>query len=375
MRILYVFRSLAIWGGIERILVDKMNYLVNNYGYEVFLLTANQGNHPVPYRLSDKVITEDLNIRFHDQYKYKGISRLIDSFKRIRLFRKKLKYKIGVISPDIIVCVADGYQVSIVKVKGKIPLLVEAHNNYSYLSQGRGLFQRLSFRQQRRYLLKVQAIVTLTQADANEWKRKYKGVKVIPNFVQLNKTGLYSTNDNKRVIFVGRLEEQKRIFDVLYIWQKVYQKYSDWQLDIYGDGDYRKQVECVSAKLNANIIIHPPTNRIFDCYRESDLLILTSEYEPFGLVIPEAMSCGLPVVSYRSPYGPETIITDEQDGYLVPLGNREAFIDRLSLLMGNVKMRQEMGHRAIISSQRFSADIIMPKWKNLIEELVYRQGS
>lgn len=372
MKILYVFRSLAIWGGIERILVDKMNYLVNNYGYDVFLLTANQGDHPIPYRLSDRVIKEDLNIRFHDQYNYKGVHRLWDRFKRIRMFRKKLKNKIRDIKPDIIVCVADGYQVSIVKVKGKIPLLVEAHNNYSYLFQGHGLFQRLAFRQQRRYLLKVQAIVTLTQADANFWKRKYENVNVIPNFVQLNNTGIFSTNDNKRVIFVGRIEEQKRIFDVLDIWQKVFQQYPDWQLNIFGDGsgEYREQVECIYRKQNANIVIHSPTNKIFDYYRKSDLLILTSEYEPFGLVIPEAMSCGLPVVSYRSPFGPESIITDGQDGFLVPLGNKDAFVDRLTFLMGNLSLRQEMGRRAVISSQRYSANIIMPKWKTLFERLV-----
>lgn len=369
MRILYVFRSLAIWGGIERILVDKMNYLVNGYGYEVFMLTANQGNHPVPYPLSEKVIIEDLNIRFHDQYNYKGLHRLYDKFKRIRLFRKKLKIKIDIISPDVIVCVSDGYQVSLVKVKGKIPLVVEAHNNYSYMFQGIGLFQRLSFWQQRRYLRKVQAIVTLTQADANDWKQKYGRIKVIPNFVHLNNTGIYSSNNNKRVIFVGRLEKQKRVFDVLEIWNKVSQKYSDWQLDIYGDGDNRMQLEEFSSKMNSNIVFHEPTNRIFDCYRESDLLILTSEYEPFGLVIPEAMSCGLPVISYKSPYGPETIITDGQDGFLVPLGDKELFVERLSLLMGDLDIRHDMGLRAIISAQRFSADIIMPIWKKLFEEL------
>jgi glycosyltransferase involved in cell wall biosynthesis len=195
---------------------------------------------------------------------------------------------------------------------------------------------------------------------------------VIPNFVQLNNTGIFSTNDNKRVIFVGRIVEQKRIFDVLDIWQKVFQQYPDWQLDIFGDGsgEYREQVECIYRKQNANIVIHSPTNKIFDYYRKSDLLILTSEYEPFGLVIPEAMSCGLPVVSYRSPFGPESIITDGQDGFLVPLGNKDAFVDRLTFLMGNLSLRQEMGRRAVISSQRYSANIIMPKWKTLFERLV-----
>lgn len=370
MRLLYVFRNLAIWGGIERILVDKMNYLVTHYGYEVFMLTANQGNHPVPYPLAEGVCMEDLNIRFHDQYKYKGIRRLYDRLKRFRLFRRRLKEKIGIIRPDIIICVADDYHVSIIQIKGKIPLIVEAHNNYSYYFQGHGVLRRLSFWNQRKYLQKAEALVTLTQQDANDWKSLYKSVRVIPNIVHLNDIGMYSSNKNRRVIFVGRLEGQKRVMDVIEIWQKVFPEFPDWKLDIYGEGDYLQQLEQLTASLNMNIFMHRPTNRIFDCYRESDILVLTSEYEPFGLVIPEAMSCGLPVVSYRSPYGPESIITDGYDGFLVPLGNQEAFAERLCQLMDNVQICHEMGRHAIISSQRYSAEIIMPRWKSLFEELV-----
>ena len=70
MKVLYVFRSLAVWGGIERVLVEKMNYLSQVYGYDVYMLTSDQGNHPVPYHLDDNVHFEDLNIRFHQQYQY-----------------------------------------------------------------------------------------------------------------------------------------------------------------------------------------------------------------------------------------------------------------------------------------------------------------
>ena len=67
MRILYVFRSLAYWGGIERILVDKMNNLVSMYDYEVYMLTTDQGDHPVPYELDARVHLIDLGIRLHQQ--------------------------------------------------------------------------------------------------------------------------------------------------------------------------------------------------------------------------------------------------------------------------------------------------------------------
>ena len=106
-----------------------------------------------------------------------------------------------------------------------------------------------------------------------------------------------------------------------------------------------------------------------DAYRNSSVFVMTSLYEPFGLVIPEAMSCGLPVVSYDSPYGPAGIISDGEDGFLIPMHDIQAFANRLCQLMGDEELRKEMGHRAIESSQRFSADKIMPMWKKLFEQL------
>ena len=71
MKIIYLYPSLVIWGGVERILVDKMNYLVRHVGYEVYMITSDQGHHGIPYALDERVHFIDLNIRFHQRYQYK----------------------------------------------------------------------------------------------------------------------------------------------------------------------------------------------------------------------------------------------------------------------------------------------------------------
>ena len=109
MRILYVFHSLAYWGGIERILVDKMNYLASEYGYDLYMLTTGQGNHPIPYFLDPLVHLEDLNIRFHQQYQYHGLKRLLVYWKLTRLFKQRLADRIKKIQPDVIVCTTSSY--------------------------------------------------------------------------------------------------------------------------------------------------------------------------------------------------------------------------------------------------------------------------
>ena len=120
-------------------------------------------------------------------------------------------------------------------------------------------------------------------------------------------------------------------------------------------------------RLQMNIHINEETNDIFSKYRESSIFVLTSIYEPFGLVLPEAMSCGLPVLAFDCPYGPANIISDGEDGFLIKNRDIQSFADHLCLLIEDEKLRRQMGKKAIVSSQKFAAGNIMPEWKSLFE--------
>ena len=279
MKILYVTDALAIWGGTERIIVDKANYLAGHYGYDVHIVTANQGGHPVAYPLHPSVTHYDLSIRFHLQYQYGGIKRFIKSRQMYRLYEERL--------------------------------------------------------------------------------------------VSLNPTPTYSDCETKSVIFVGRFSTQKGIPDLLKIWKLVYQRHPDWQLHMYaGYGDEDEKLKSYIEEMGKGVVLHEPTSDIFSKYKESSMLLLTSIFEPFGLVMPEAMSCGLPVVAFDCPYGPADIITDGEDGFLIKNRDIHAFADKVCQLIENPQLRTEMGQRAIASSQRFSPEKIMPMWKQLFESMV-----
>ena len=105
-------------------------------------------------------------------------------------------------------------------------------------------------------------------------------------------------------------------------------------------------------------------------YKESSILLFTSLYEPFGLVLPEAMSCGLPVVAFDCPYGPADIVNDGVDGFLIANRSIEEYVEKVCFLIENEKLRIDMGKAGISSSQRFNECIIMPQWKKLFEELI-----
>ena len=377
MRILYVFRSLAVWGGIERILVDKMNYLVSMYSYEVYMLTTDQGKHPIPYYLEKDVKIEDLGINFHYQYRYHGLKQLIAARRYARLFKKRLAEKILAIHPDVIVCTtANSLDLNIlVKLKGGIPLVVESHSICLHtIGDHKGWFRNKWNRYQYlRALSKAEALVALTEGDAAEWRKVHPHVVVIPNLVHLN-DGAVSTLENKRVIWVGRFDYQKRPLEMVKIWEQIQPQFPDWQLDIYGEGEQLQKLENKACSLGMNIVIHPPTEYIFNCYRESSILVSTSLFEPFGLVIPEAMSCGLPVVTYDCPYGPASIIEDGKTGFLVPYNDRKEFVKKLSELFVNAKLRHRLGDKGFVISQRYDKMSIMPLWDSLFKTIINEEN-
>lgn len=366
MKIVYLYPSLAIWGGIERILVEKMNYMIRQYGYEVYMITSDQGQHPIPYDIDERVHLIDMNIRFHSRYRYNRWRREIEYYRLSRIYHARLQNLLKEIQPNVLACTSSQNVRPLLRIKGHIPLVVESHINFSHPDTWIHCIQT---RLNNYWIGKAEAVVTLTNGDAENWSRVSKHVYVIPNVVHLNNIPQYSDCTAKRVLFVGRFEEQKSIGDLFAIWKLVHPQYPDWQLDLYGEGTLWNYYKQEADALNINIKVHHPTRQIMDVYRSSSILVLTSLYEPFGLVMPEAMSCGLPIVSFDSPYGPATIITEREEGFLIPNRDHQLFANRLGLLMNDLDLRQQMGMKAIISSQRFSADKIMMMWKELFDGL------
>ena len=360
MKIVYLYSSLTIMGGIERVLVDKMNYLVSYDGYDVFMITSDQGQHPVPYQLDEQVRLLDLQIRFHTQYRYRGWQRMKEARRLSRLYHQRLQEKLKEIGPDMIVCTTSQDVHGLLQIKGKIPLIVECHVNFihpdSWLQRARTLYNNY-------WIGKADAVVTLTQGDAKNWRHVSRHVHVIPNIVHLNGTGRFGDCINKRAVFVGRLVEQKGIPDLIKIWRIVNSRYPDWQLDVFGNGE-------MESIPDINLFVHPPTKNIMEEYMSSSMLLMTSIYEPFGLVLPEAMSCGLPVVAFDCPYGPAEIITHESNGFLVPDRDINRYADYVCQLIESPGLCQTMGGNGVIFSQHYRADRIMPQWKELFEHLI-----
>lgn len=377
MRIFYIYRAIAHYRGMERIFVDKINYLVQMYGYDVWLVTADQGNHPLSYPIDERAHHVDLHIRFHSASNYIIFRRPFEKIRLQFLFVKRLRNLIKEQKPDILICNTDVFTNLVMMSKGKIPLIVESHSICRQTGRRAGdLLHRKILRWYTFWNYRhANTLVALTETDAQEWKRYNNHVLPITNVVHLNPLDRVSSLDNKRVIFTSRFSYQKGIPYLLEIWKIVHQRHPDWLLDIYAQGELRDEYLPIIKQLDINIQVNDGTLDIFNRYCDSSIFILTSVYEPFGLVLPEAMSCGLPVVSFDCDFGPREIITDGTDGYLVPLGNVEVFANKICLLIENPDFRHKMGYEGILSSKRYSPNNIMPQWKSLFERIVTEQKS
>ena len=387
MRIVYVTDAFAVWGGMERVLADKMTVLAGQYGWDVTLITTNQGEHPLTYELHTNVRHIDLCVRLHQEYQFRGFKKLLKRRELKHILKNRINRAIENLKPDVVVCVKLDFVPILADLKGDIPLVVESHTlcNSERMDEVR-LLRRLYIWSLKRSIRKADAVVALTEGDANDWKAYNDNVHVIPNVVHLNDQGddqgdrsliAFQGKDIKRpvpLIYVGRFSKQKDIDSLLSIWEIIHQQYPDWQLDIYGDGELKEYYLSIIQRMNANIHVYEPTANIMEVYREHSILLLTSLYEPFGLVLPEAMSCGLPVVAFDCPYGPADIITDDVDGYLIADRNVELFAQRVCQLISDYNLRVQMGKAAVISSQRYQASCIMPQWIQLFEQLTSSRG-
>ena len=364
MRLLYVTDAFAVWGGMERVLADKMNYLQERYGYDVSLMTINQGKHTIPFSLNPQIKHIDLGVRLHQQYAYCGVKRYLIRRQLVAQLKDSIKKALQQIDADIIVCAKLDFVGVLNEVRGKTPLIVESHSlcRADYYEKS-GLLRRLHVLEYKRQVKKADALVALTAGDAKDWREYNRNVCVIPNVVHINETDNHSDCSEKRIVFVGMYTKQKDFNSLLKIWSMVHSRHQDWTLDIYTDGEIHAPGVCVFK----------PVANIMEKYCNSSMLLLTSLFEPFGLVLPEAMSCGLPVVAFDSPYGPADIITDGVDGLLINNRDVNEFANRVCQLIEDRELRVRIGQASVKSAQHYRADLIMPKWKELFERLCQKE--
>ena len=219
---------------------------------------------------------------------------------------------------------------------------------------------------------KFDSFVVLTQTDRTDWGGDglIHSTLDIPNALS-HKSEIQSSLKRKRALWVGRLSHVKGIDRLINIWAVFHRTHPEWILEIVGDGEFKKklQEQVINNGLQKCIQISGATIDIQHKYQNSSILLLTSYMESFGMVLIEAQSYGVPVISYDVPCGPAEIIHNGVDGFLVKDDDVDEFVAKLSCLASDENLRKKMGEAAYINAQRYSEETIMAQWENLFHVL------
>lgn len=375
MKILYQIHSTYNPGGMERVLLNKVSYLVEKMGWEVTVVTTDQKDRPPFYPFPEDVRMIDLGINYSDDNGKPFLKKLAGYFQRRQQHKKRLKALLEQERPDVVDCFYPGECSFVPSLKDGSKKVMELHQSklfhYQYNRSGlMGLADKVRARMDERLVRKFDLFVVLTQEDKQMWG-EMPNIRVIPNAANFI-AQKYSDCSEKRVIAVGRLDYQKSFDRLILVWEKVHEKMQDWRLDIFGQGEWKDMLQGMIDErgLQDVVRINAPTKNIGKEYSESSMLVMSSHYEGFPMVMIEAMACGLPAVSFDFKCGPKDIIKDGENGVIVPDGDIDALAEAMMKLMGDDELRKRMGEEAKKVVETYSEKKVMSKWMKLYEETI-----
>ena len=329
----------------------RANYLCEFY--DITFITYAQGERPDYFPLDKRIKRVDID----DKKSY---------FTGVKDFLLKSHY-------DITVSTGGAEFYFLYKIKDGSKKVFEFHFSYDI---SKVWMRNISNPFKRKIWMEIQNhydhVVVLTKTDCIKWKKWISKASYIynPSTVACDHI---STSENKSVIAVGRLSYEKGFDYLIDVWKIIYHRFPDWTLDIYGEGALKIELQnrINEIGLSAVIKLRGVTDDIVTEYQNHSIYVMTSRNEGFPLVLIEGGSCGLPIVSFNCPNGPNEIVKHGHNGFLVsPVGNVKAMANYLMQLMSDRTLRKKMGCSSFELSKRFKLENIVSEWVSLYNQLL-----
>lgn len=384
MKIAYVLDDLDAAGGIQAVTRAKAAALAGIPGNEVVLVTANDSRQTAS-SLPQGVRVVHLGVNYYED-DWKGFLYVLKGILvRRRRHAGALRNVLDELKPDIVISVGQSEKFMIPRLSRNRPWKTVREFHYSgtyrkdYARLQGGLRARLVAAVSDFYEFGLgqgsyDATVVLTRQDREENWRGKNSVHVIPNPCIL-RPERSAALECRRAAAVGRLVPVKGFDLLIQAWEKVAAVHPDWELDIWGDGPERGALERLVREkgLQGKVFLRGVTGDVQGRLLQSSMLVFSSLFEGFGMVLVEAMACGVPCVAFECPCGPRDVISPEMDGLLVPPGDVEQLSLAIIRLMEQPELRRSMGAAAREKAAHYALDAIAVRWMDLFRELTSTQ--
>lgn len=349
-------------GGIEKLVALKANYWSEVFGYRVAIVATEQKGQPIIYPLSGKVRFIDLSVNYNRGKSYfspGNISRAVKNVVRLQsyIFREK---------PDFILVASHipaTYFLPFLACRAKMGK--EFHFTKFERSQYKGLKAKIIDSIEARY----DFLLVLSQEERTFYPSR--NVVVIPNPVEIQAAEPLPVAEKDDIaVAVVRFAPVKQLEKMVAAWGLFAAGNPSWKLHVFGSasGDYFNKINqaVYSANLQESIIFKGQSDQIQSEIAKAKVLLMTSEQECFPMVILEANSVGVPVISFDCPTGPRNIIHHKQDGILVDYNNCGSFANALQAFAHDAGLQRFLSDNATKNAQRYAVSAVMDKWNDLI---------
>lgn len=370
MRICVVADQIYKAGGIERVLSYRTKHWIEQ-GHDVHLIThENQQNKPY-YSYSDDVMHHELKSKFNRETSLFSLTNIFYAF----IYFFKLLKKYYKVKPDVCIVVGYGYDYYFIPLIARKAYLIKEYHSSITIKKPLSNMDRI----QNFFAKFYDHHIFLSSEEAKNFNIDARQFSVIANPlpVGIDLNHQQPLSQRKKVILAaGRIVWLKGFDRLIQAWGRIAEKYPEWQLEIYGDGepDYVLQLLDMIKDLDieVNTFIYPSTPNIIEKMAASRIYAMTSHTECFPLVLLEAMSSQMAIIAFDCPTGPRNIIQDGYTGVLVENDNIDMFVMKLEQLLMSDAYSQALASQAYSSSKVYKLEHIMEEWDLVLSKSEYK---
>lgn len=361
-KLLIYVNSMNALGGIERVIANLSEKFAEYYNVTILVKDDPVSSYYLPNSI--EMETLDVKLKLNMNLRAQRILHIpLNMIKSIFALKRYLKERrfdyIYVAFPT------NGLEIYLANKYIRKRIIATEHASfYAYNSIYKKIKQWLYPR--------LEAISVPTTMDTKIYQTFGYKAFYIPHLSTYNEL-VKNSMSSKRIINVGRLTSDKQQLMLLRIWKKVNEDLpnNEWRLQIIGSGEEKQHLEeYVRENKLKNVELIPHTKNIKEYYRNAELFVFTSKMEGFGMVLLEAMSFGVPCISFDCPSGPRDIIHDNQNGYLVPCYDENAFVKKILYYINlPTEQKRVLSKGALDTIKNWNNEKIIDQWRNLFDKL------